>query len=163
MAPAFSLSADMPNHTPHPSTPRVADLPLKGEARTPEENARWTASRSRSTTSTRALRPGLLDRHPGAGRLPISQHLHDAATGLIRRLRLGYRGSPLSGYDSELMKARKHLEANHVYFDPGLNEELAATAVWGSQQAGMFGKRNTTASIRFGTARIPGSTAPAMR
>jgi indolepyruvate ferredoxin oxidoreductase len=74
-------------------------------------------------------------------RLPISQHLRDAATGLNTAGYVsGYRGSPLSGYDSELMKARKHLEAKHVYFDPGLNEELAATAVWGSQQAGMFGK-----------------------
>ena len=74
-------------------------------------------------------------------RLPISQHLRDVAAGLNTAGYIsGYRGSPLSGYDSELFKARKILEANHVFFDPGLNEELGATAVWGSQQVGIFGK-----------------------
>ncbi len=74
-------------------------------------------------------------------RLPISQHLRDRAAGLDTAGYVsGYRGSPLSGYDSELIKARKHLEANRIQFDPGLNEELGATAVWGSQQVGIFGK-----------------------
>src|SRR6185312_10310784 len=51
----------------------------------------------------------------------------------------GYRGSPLGGLDEALWKARKHLEAHHVKFQPGINEELAATAVWGSQQVGLIG------------------------
>jgi len=74
-------------------------------------------------------------------RLPISQHLRDQAAGLNTAGYVsGYRGSPLSGYDTELFKAKKILEPNNIFFDPGLNEELGATAVWGSQQAGMFGK-----------------------
>jgi indolepyruvate ferredoxin oxidoreductase len=74
-------------------------------------------------------------------RLPISQHLRDVAAGLNTAGYIsGYRGSPLSGYDTEILKAKKILEPNNIFFDPGLNEELGATAVWGSQQAGIFGK-----------------------
>ncbi len=74
-------------------------------------------------------------------RLPISQHLRDVAAGHNTAGYIsGYRGSPLSGYDSELLKNRKILEPNNIFFDPGLNEELGATAVWGSQQVGIFGK-----------------------
>ena len=47
----------------------------------------------------------------------------------------GYRGSPLGGMDVLMNGNRKELEANHITFIPGLNEDLAATAVWGSQLA----------------------------
>ncbi len=50
----------------------------------------------------------------------------------------GYRGSPLGGLDQGLWRAQKHLEAHHVKFQPGVNEDLAATAIWGSQQVGLF-------------------------
>jgi indolepyruvate ferredoxin oxidoreductase len=50
----------------------------------------------------------------------------------------GYRGSPLGGLDQALWRAQKHLEAHHVKFQPGVNEDLAATAIWGTQQVGMF-------------------------
>ncbi len=50
----------------------------------------------------------------------------------------GYRGSPLGGVDQTAWRARRFLERNHVHFAPGLNEDLAATAVWGSQQVNMF-------------------------
>jgi len=50
----------------------------------------------------------------------------------------GYRGSPLGGLDQSLWRAQKHLESHHVRFQPGVNEDLAATAIWGSQQVGMF-------------------------
>jgi len=46
----------------------------------------------------------------------------------------GYRGSPLAGYDTELMRAQRHLKDYDVVFKPGVNEELGATAVWGSQK-----------------------------
>ncbi|WP_299480796.1 indolepyruvate ferredoxin oxidoreductase family protein [uncultured Roseibium sp.] len=46
----------------------------------------------------------------------------------------GYRGSPLAGYDTELMRAQRHLDTCDVVFKPGVNEELGATAVWGSQK-----------------------------
>src|SRR5215472_5995586 len=50
----------------------------------------------------------------------------------------GYRGSPLGVYDNALWQAKRHLEAHNIRFQPGLNEDLAATAVWGSQQVNMF-------------------------
>jgi len=72
-------------------------------------------------------------------RLPLLQRSRDLAAGLhTGGFISGYRGSPLGGFDQALWKARAHLEANHVFFTPGVNEELAATAVWGSQQAGLF-------------------------
>jgi len=50
----------------------------------------------------------------------------------------GYRGSPLGGLDQALWRAQKHLETHHVKFQPGVNEDLAATSIWGTQQVGMF-------------------------
>ena len=50
----------------------------------------------------------------------------------------GYRGSPLGGLDQSLWRAQKHLESHHIKFQPGVNEDLAATAIWGTQQVGMF-------------------------
>ena len=52
----------------------------------------------------------------------------------------GYRGSPLGGLDQALWRARQHLEAHDIRFQPGVNEDLAATAVWGSQQLNLFPK-----------------------
>ncbi len=48
----------------------------------------------------------------------------------------GYRGSPLGGYDQALVKAEKYLKTQNIIFQPGVNEELAATAMWGTQQLG---------------------------
>lgn len=71
--------------------------------------------------------------------LPMLQRRRDAAAGLKTAGYVsGYRGSPLGAYDLALGKARSHLEKHHVTFVPGLNEELAATAVWGTQQANAF-------------------------
>jgi indolepyruvate ferredoxin oxidoreductase len=52
----------------------------------------------------------------------------------------GYRGSPLGGFDQALWRAQKHLEPHHIRFQPGVNEDLAATAIWGTQQVTMFPK-----------------------
>ena len=52
----------------------------------------------------------------------------------------GYRGSPLGALDMQLAQAQAHLQANDIVFQPGLNEELAATACWGTQQAELDGK-----------------------
>ncbi|PWJ86369.1 indolepyruvate ferredoxin oxidoreductase [Pseudaminobacter salicylatoxidans] len=52
----------------------------------------------------------------------------------------GYRGSPLGGLDLQLWKARAQLRQSDIVFEPGLNEELAATACWGSQQAEVLGE-----------------------
>lgn len=72
-------------------------------------------------------------------RLPLMQQLRDAAAGLdTAGFISGYRGSPLGGFDLELWRARKHLEAAKVRFQPGLNEDLGATMVWGTQQTNLF-------------------------
>ena len=68
-------------------------------------------------------------------RLPMAQIRRDRAVGLnTAGFISGYRGSPLGGYDQQLFAARKHLEQYNIKFQPGVNEDLAATAVWGSQQ-----------------------------
>ena len=73
-------------------------------------------------------------------RLALMQRLRDRAAGLnTAGFISGYRGSPLGGLDQALWKAREHLETHHIKFVPGVNEELAATAVWGTQQVGLIG------------------------
>ena len=52
----------------------------------------------------------------------------------------GYRGSPLGGLDSQFLRAKSFLEKSDVRFQGGINEDLAATAVWGSQQAELRGE-----------------------
>jgi indolepyruvate ferredoxin oxidoreductase len=52
----------------------------------------------------------------------------------------GYRGSPLGGLDYQFQRAEKLLRPNDILFQPGLNEDLAATALWGSQQAELRGE-----------------------
>ena len=72
-------------------------------------------------------------------RLPMLQRTRDALAGLnTAGFVSGYRGSPLGGYDQALWQARRHLDKQHVVFQPGVNEELAATAVWGTQQLDLF-------------------------
>ncbi len=72
-------------------------------------------------------------------RLPLEQRRRDLAAGWnTAGFVSGYRGSPLGSYDLALWQARAELEAHHVRFEPGVNEDLAATAVWGSQQAGLL-------------------------
>jgi indolepyruvate ferredoxin oxidoreductase len=70
-------------------------------------------------------------------KLPMLQRQRDALAGKnTAGFISGYRGSPLGGYDQALWKARKYLEAQNIVFQPGVNEELAATALWGTQQLG---------------------------
>jgi indolepyruvate ferredoxin oxidoreductase len=72
-------------------------------------------------------------------RLPLMQRMRDQAEGLnTGGFISGYRGSPLGGLDQALWKAGKHLKKAGVEFAAGLNEDLAATAVWGSQQLNLF-------------------------
>ncbi len=74
-------------------------------------------------------------------RLPMMQHQRDKAAGLnTAGFISGYRGSPLGVYDLALWQAQPFLEQNQVHFEPGVNEDLAATAVWGSQQVNMVGE-----------------------
>jgi indolepyruvate ferredoxin oxidoreductase len=74
-------------------------------------------------------------------RLPMVQRQRDAAAGLNTACFIsGYRGSPLGGFDQQLWAANPFLARNHIHFQPGVNEDLAATAVWGSQQGEIFGQ-----------------------
>ena len=76
-------------------------------------------------------------------RLPMLQRKRDAVFGLnTAGFISGYRGSPLGGYDQALWAAKKHLAAQNIVFQPGVNEELAATAVWGSQQLDLYPQTN---------------------
>ena len=90
-------------------------------------------------------------------RLPMLQRQRDLGAGInTAGFISGYRGSPLGGYDQALWAAKKHLSAQHIVFQPGVNEELAATAVWGTPR-----RRNTTACSASGTARARAWTAAA--
>ncbi|MCI1012364.1 indolepyruvate ferredoxin oxidoreductase family protein [Herbaspirillum sp. C7C2] len=72
-------------------------------------------------------------------RLPMLQRQYDERAGLnTAGFITGYRGSPLGAVDQTAEKARKYLEAKQVRFHPGMNEDLAATSVWGTQQVNLF-------------------------
>jgi len=72
-------------------------------------------------------------------RLPMLQQERDKAAGLnTAGFISGYRGSPLGGLDQSLWKAKQHLAGHQIVFQPGVNEDLAATAVWGSQQVNLY-------------------------
>jgi indolepyruvate ferredoxin oxidoreductase len=89
---------------------------------------RWTLERGRAYMSgTQALL-----------RLAMLQRQRDVAAGLnTAGFITGYRGSPLGSVDQTAWRAKKHLERHHIKFHSGLNEDLAATSVWGTQQVGM--------------------------
>src|SRR5664279_5382857 len=72
-------------------------------------------------------------------RLPMLQKKRDAMFGLnTAGFISGYRGSPLGGYDQALWQAKKHRASQDIVFQPGVNEELAATAVWGTQMLDLY-------------------------
>jgi indolepyruvate ferredoxin oxidoreductase len=74
-------------------------------------------------------------------RLPMVQRHRDLAAGYkTAGYVTGYRGSPLGGLDQQLAAARRFLDEHHIVFRPGVNEDLAATALWGTQQAELHGE-----------------------
>ena len=74
-------------------------------------------------------------------RLVLTQRRRDLAAGHDTAGYVsGYRGSPLGGLDQQLWRAKAHLDRHHVVFQPGVNEDVAATACWGTQQAGLDGE-----------------------
>ena len=78
-------------------------------------------------------------------KLPLLQRALDRAAGLdTAGFIAGYRGSPLGNFDTALFGQKQRLQQNGIHFAPAVNEELAATAVWGSQQANQlpFGARH---------------------
>ena len=86
-------------------------------------------------------------------RIPMVQRQRDVLEGLnTAGFISGYRGSPVGGFDQQLWRAKKFLEQNHIRFQPGLNEDLAASAVWGSQQTNLHegGKYDGVFAIWYG-------------
>ncbi|WP_066159285.1 indolepyruvate ferredoxin oxidoreductase family protein [Hydrogenophaga pseudoflava] len=84
-------------------------------------------------------------------KLPMLQRQRDAMVGKnTAGFVSGYRGSPLGGYDQALQKAAPYLKQQNVVFQPGVNEELAATAVWGTQQLGFAPKGSNKFDGVFG-------------
>ena len=85
--------------------------------------------------------PVLLNGTQALVRLMLMQRARDRAAGLdTAGYVTGYRGSPLGAVDLQMQRAQKELAEAQVLFQPGLNEDLAATALWGSQQADLRGE-----------------------
>ena len=103
----------------------------------PRTNAEHDALRAVSLDDKYALASGrvYLNGTQALVRLPMLQRARDEAAGLnTAGFISGYRGSPLGNVDLEFWRAKKFLEPKHIRFQAGLNEDLAATAVWGTQQ-----------------------------
>ena len=85
--------------------------------------------------------PVLLNGTQALVRLMMMQSARDRAAGLnTAGYVTGYRGSPLGGVDLQMQRSEKKLAEHNVRFEPGLNEDLAATMLWGSQQAELRGE-----------------------
>src|SRR5258708_14470291 len=90
-------------------------------------------------------------------RLPIDQMRRDRRAGLKTGSFIsGYEGSPLGGYDLALGRSKKLLDEYGVHFRPGLNEDLAATAVMGSQIHELVGKANVDGVVGIWYGKGPG-------
>ncbi len=83
----------------------------------------------------------LLNGAQAVARLLLAQKERDRRAGLnTGGFVSGYRGSPVGGLDQQFVRLSKEFAASDIHFEPGLNEELAATAIWGTQQAELRGE-----------------------
>jgi indolepyruvate ferredoxin oxidoreductase len=74
-------------------------------------------------------------------RLMLMQRARDVKAGLnTAGYVTGYRGSPIAGLEGAFLRAKSLLDKNHLVFQAGLNEDLAATAIWGAQQSELRGE-----------------------
>ena len=90
-------------------------------------------------------------------RLPMMQRQRDLAAGLnTAAFVTGYRGSPLGGVDQQMAQAQQFLQKHHIHFQAGVNEDLAATAIWGTQQLDLFGDSNYDGVFSLWYAKGPG-------
>jgi indolepyruvate ferredoxin oxidoreductase len=90
-------------------------------------------------------------------RLPMMQRRRDERAGLNTACYVtGYRGSPLGGIDLALTQAQTFLDRHNIKFQPGVNEDLAATAIWGSQQTDLFGDSKYQGVFAMWYAKGPG-------
>jgi indolepyruvate ferredoxin oxidoreductase len=109
------------------------------------------ATQTPATTSAKTSAPSLDDRYTKTTgtvflsgnqalvRLPIQQRMLDQAAGIKTGGYVsGYRGSPLGRYDMEMWAAAKYLDPLNIKFQSGVNEDMAATAIWGTQNVGLI-------------------------
>ena len=90
-------------------------------------------------------------------RLAMMQFIRDRAAGLDTACYItGYRGSPMHNIDKELWSANRFLAGSRIHFQPAVNEDLAATAIWGSQQATEFGDCRHDGVFSFWYGKGPG-------
>ena len=90
-------------------------------------------------------------------RLPMMQRQRDAAAGLKTGCFVtGYRGSPLGAVDQQMWAAQPFLERNNIHFQPGVNEDLGAASVWGTQQLDLFGDSEYDGVFAMWYAKGPG-------
>ena len=90
-------------------------------------------------------------------RLPIDQMRRDRRAGLNTGTFIsGYEGSPLGGYDMALARAGKLLSEHNIHFRPGVNEDLAATSVMGSQIYEVIGKSKVEGVVGIWYGKGPG-------
>src|SRR5580693_4535275 len=90
-------------------------------------------------------------------RLPIDQMRRDRAAGLRTGAFIsGYEGSPLGGYDMALARTKKLLSEHNIHFRPGVNEDLAATAVMGSQIHAVIGQSKVEGVVGIWYGKGPG-------
>ena len=130
------------------TSPASANTPLIGV-----RDADYTLEHKYTRTDGRIYLSGV----QALVRLPLMQQQRDRAAGLnTGGFVSGYRGSPLGGFDLELWRARRHLEAAKVKFVPGLNEDLGATMVWGTQQANLFPGANVDGVFGMWYGKGPG-------
>jgi len=115
---------------------RVADQPLKAEEPNSTPQLREVSLNDKYSLDTaRAYLTGI----DALVRLPILQHQRDQERGMnTAGFVSGYRGSPLGGVDQAMWNAQTYLDKHDIHFVPGVNEDLAATAVRGSQEVGLM-------------------------
>ena len=90
-------------------------------------------------------------------RLPIQQRLLDQTAGFNTGGYVsGYRGSPLGRYDMEMWAAAKYLEPLNIKFQSGVNEDMAATAIWGTQNVGLLPGANVEGVFGLWYGKGPG-------
>lgn len=90
-------------------------------------------------------------------RLLLIQRRRDQLAGLnTAGFISGYRGSPMTALDQELWRAKDHLESHHVQFWPAVNEHMAATALWGTQQVHYNNDANYDGVYGFWYGKGPG-------
>ena len=108
---------------------------MPGDMNAPDRVRRVTLDDKYTLQSGRAFMTGT----QALVRLPMLQRARDLATGLnTAGFISGYRGSPVGSLDQALWKAKPHLDEHHIVFRPGVNEDLAATSIWGTQQVNLY-------------------------